>query len=159
MKHIVHPARTHFMLFFDDAWRSLLDHVSYGHDIEGSWLMVEAAEVAGDTELLAQCREAATRMAEAVYRRGIDADGGLLYEGGPRGVVDDRKSWWVQAEAMVGFTNAYQLSGDERFFCAAYLRIFPYGGEYLFGACREEYGGGKRHPLDHSSSVFLVYAV
>jgi mannobiose 2-epimerase len=119
LDRIVHPARTHFSLFFDDAWHSLLDHVSYGHDIEGSWLLVEAAEVAEDAELLARCREAAVTMAEAVYRQGVDGDGGLLYEGGPQGVVDDQKSWWVQAEAMVGFTNAYLLSGDERFLCAA----------------------------------------
>jgi mannobiose 2-epimerase len=119
LDHIVHPDRTHFALFFDDAWRSLLDHVSYGHDIEGSWLLVEAAEVAGEKELLARCREAAVKMAHAVRRRGIDEDGGLLYEGGPRGVVDGQKSWWVQAEAMVGFTNAYQLCGDGRFLRAA----------------------------------------
>ena len=54
-------------------------------------------------------------MAEAVYRYGIDADGGLFYEAGPQGIEDDQKSWWVQAEAMVGFTNAYQLSGQDHF--------------------------------------------
>ena len=119
LQRIVHPERTHFRLFFDDAWRSLLDHVSYGHDIEGSWLLVEAAEVQGDAELLAQARQVAVSMAEAVYQRGIDADGGLFYEAGPQGVVDDQKSWWVQAEAMVGFTNAYQLSGEAHFLQAA----------------------------------------
>jgi mannobiose 2-epimerase len=119
LDRIVHRDRTHFYLFFDDAWRSLLEHVSYGHDIEGSWLLVEAAEVAGDAGLLARSRNAAVTMAEAVYQRGIDEDGGLLYEGGPNGVVDDQKSWWVQAEAMVGFTNAYQLCRDERFLRAA----------------------------------------
>jgi mannobiose 2-epimerase len=129
MDRIVHPDGTHFRLFFDDAWRSLLDHVSYGHDIEGSWLLVEAAEVQGDEALLARAREVAVSMAEAVYRRGIDADGGLLYEGGPQGVVDDQKSWWVQAEAMVGFTNAYQLSGREHFLRAA-LRCWAYIQEH-----------------------------
>lgn len=125
MDRIVHPEGTHFRLFFDDAWRSLLDHVSYGHDIEGSWLLVEAAEVQGEAELLVQARKVALSMAEAVYRRGIDADGGLFYEAGPQGVVDGQKSWWVQAEAMVGFTNAYQLSGKEYFLRAA-LRCWKY---------------------------------
>jgi mannobiose 2-epimerase len=119
LQRIVHPEQTHFQLFFDDAWRSLLDHVSYGHDIEGSWLLGEAAEVQGDAELLQQVHELAVLMAEAVFRQGIDADGGLFYEAGPQGVVDDQKSWWVQAEAMVGFTNAYQLSGKGHFLNAA----------------------------------------
>jgi mannobiose 2-epimerase len=119
LQYIVHPAGTHFQLFFDDAWRSLLDHVSYGHDIEGSWLLVEAAQVHGDATLLGQARATAASMAQAVYRRGIDADGGLFYERGPQGVADDQKSWWVQAEAMVGFTNAYQISGREHLLKAA----------------------------------------
>jgi mannobiose 2-epimerase len=125
VQRIVHPDRTHFWLFFDDAWRSLLDHVSYGHDIEGSWLLVEAAELHDDAELLTQVREIAVAMADGVYHRGIDADGGLFYEAGPQGVVDDQKSWWVQAEAMVGFTNAYQLSGEGHFLRAA-LRCWAY---------------------------------
>jgi mannobiose 2-epimerase len=119
LQRIVHPDGTHFRLFFDNTWRSLLDHVSYGHDIEGSWLLVEAAQVRGDRELLDQARTVALSMAEAVYRHGIDADGGLFYEAGPQGIVDDQKSWWVQAEAMVGFANAYQLSGQEHFLKAA----------------------------------------
>jgi mannobiose 2-epimerase len=119
VREIVHPERTHFRLFFDEAWRSLLDHVSYGHDIEGSWLLLEAAQVQGDAALLAEVREVAVSMAEAVCWQGIDADGGLFYEAGPQGMVDDQKAWWVQAEAMVGFTNAYQLSRDGHFLGAA----------------------------------------
>ena len=129
LQRIVHPDGTHFRLFFDNTWRSLLDHVSYGHDIEGSWLLVEAAEVQRDGELLGQARAVAVTMAGAVYRNGIDTDGGLFYEGGPQGTVDDQKSWWVQAEAMVGFTNAYQLSGQEHFLKAA-LHSWQYIGAH-----------------------------
>jgi mannobiose 2-epimerase len=119
-RHVIDRQTHHFKLFFDDQWRSLSDHVSYGHDIEGSWLLVEAAQVQGDVELLEQVRASALAMAAAVYREGIDADGGLFYEGGPRGLVDTHKSWWVQAEAMVGFYNAYQLTGEAHFAQAAY---------------------------------------
>lgn len=115
LQHIVNHKTGHFKLFFDDQWNSLLEHDSYGHDIEGSWLLVEAAEVQGDEALLAEVRKVAISIAEAVYRDGIEADGSIPYEGGPHGLVDDSKSWWVQAEAVVGFYNAYQLSGDERF--------------------------------------------
>jgi mannobiose 2-epimerase len=115
LQHIVNHKTGHFKLFFDDQWNSLLEHDSYGHDIEGSWLLVEAAEVQGDEALLAEVRKVAVSIAEAVYRDGIEPDGSIPYEGGPHGLVDDSKSWWVQAEAVVGFYNAYQLSGDQHF--------------------------------------------
>lgn len=115
LKHIINPATHHFKLFFDDDWTSLVDHESYGHDIEGSWLLVEAAEVQGDEQLLAEARKTAIAIAHAVTRDGIEADGSIPYEGGPHGLVNDAKSWWVQAEAVVGFYNAYQLSGEEHF--------------------------------------------
>lgn len=114
-QHIIDHQTHHFKLFFDDQWNSLLEHDSYGHDIEGSWLLVEAAEVQGDPQLLAEIRQAAVAIAEAVERDGLEADGSIPYEGGPHGLVNDVKAWWVQAEAVVGFYNAYQVSGQERF--------------------------------------------
>jgi mannobiose 2-epimerase len=119
-RHIIDHQTHHFKLFFDDRWRSLSDHVSYGHDIEGSWLLVEAAQVQGDAELLGQVRKSAVKMAEAVYREGIDEDGSVFCEAGPQGLVDTSKAWWVQAEAVVGFCNAYQLTGQAHFAQAAY---------------------------------------
>ena len=120
LQHVVDPATGHFKLFFDDQWNSLLENVSYGHDIEGSWLLFEAAEVQGDPALLEKVRKTAIQIAAAVYQDGLEQDGSLPYEGGPQGLVDSDKSWWVQAEAMVGFYNAYQLSGQERFAQAAH---------------------------------------
>ncbi len=119
-EHIINNSTGHFKLFFDDQWNSLLENVSYGHDIEGSWLLCEAAEVQADPALLEQVREAAIQIAAAVYKDGLEQDGSLPYESGPQGLVDSFKSWWVQAEAMPGFYNAYQLSGQERFAQAAW---------------------------------------
>jgi mannobiose 2-epimerase len=116
---IIDPQGHHFKLFFDDQWQSLVPHVSYGHDIEGSWLLVEAAEIQGDAALLARVQTAALQMAAAVYQRGRDQDGSLFYEGDQQGVVEANKSWWVQAEGMVGFYNAFQLSGRSYFEQAA----------------------------------------
>lgn len=119
-KHIVNHETFHFELYFDDAWNSLLKHEeSYGHDIEGSWLLVEAAQVQGDVQLLAEVCETAIAIADAVCRDGVEADGSIPYEGGPHGLTNDTKAWWVQAEAVVGFYNAYQVSGQERFAEAA----------------------------------------
>ena len=120
LRHVIDHQSGHFRLFFDDRWRSLSENVSYGHDIEGSWLLWEAAGLQGDPALLARVRESALTMATAVYREGLDDDGSLFYESGPQGLLNTHKDWWVQAEAVVGFYNAYQLSGQVHFARAAY---------------------------------------
>ncbi len=116
MDHIVDGSTGHFRMFFDQQWNSLTDHISFGHDIEGSWLIFEAAEVLGDPELFARARRLAVEMAFAVYEQGLDKDGSLFYEANSKGVfIDPNKHWWAQAEAVVGFYNAWQLSRDVRF--------------------------------------------
>lgn len=120
LDRIVDHSTAHFKLFFDNQWNSLTDHVSFGHDIEGSWLIQEAAEVLGDAGLLERARKLAVRMAQAVYDEGLDQDGSLFYEASHGRMVDPNKHWWAQAEAVVGFYNAYQVSGQEQFRAAAW---------------------------------------
>jgi mannobiose 2-epimerase len=116
LDRIVDGATCHFKMFFDNEWRSLTDHISFGHDIEGSWLIPEAAEVLGDRELLERSRSTAVRMAQAVFDEGLDKDGSLFYEADSHGkLIDPNKHWWAQAEAVVGFYNAFQISGQQRF--------------------------------------------
>ncbi|RPJ39497.1 MAG: N-acyl-D-glucosamine 2-epimerase, partial [Chloroflexi bacterium] len=125
LDHVIDP-RTHFTrLFFENDWRSLSDHLSYGHDIETSWLLVEAAEEFGDYDLIEETRAVAVKMAEAVYSQGLDEDGSVLAEGSPRGIIHPEKHWWCEAEGIVGFVNAYQISGDAKFAAAA-LRIWAF---------------------------------
>ena len=118
--HIVDAKTGHFKLFFDERWSSLSRHVSFGHDIEGSWLLVEAAEVLGDAALIRRARELAVTMAQAVYDQGLDKDGSVFHESDGAGVfIDPKKHWWAQAEAVVGFYNAYDISGSAHFLTAS----------------------------------------
>ena len=120
MDRIVDHATSHFKMFFENDWTSLTDHVSFGHDIEGSWLILEAADVLGDVPLIERARELAVHMAQAVYEQGLDTDGSLFYEASHGRMVDPNKHWWAQAEAVVGFYNAYQVSGAQHFRTAAW---------------------------------------
>ncbi len=119
LDRILDPVTHHLRMYFDEEWRPRSRKISFGHDIEGSWLLVEAAEALGKPELLNRTREAAIEMAQAVYDEALDADGGLFYEAGPEGILDTDKHWWPQAEAVVGFLNAWQLSGRPHFLEAA----------------------------------------
>jgi mannobiose 2-epimerase len=125
LNHIIDPVTSHFKLFFDSDWRSLSKLVSFGHDIEGSWLLVEAAQGLGVKPLIQLCQQVGLRMAAAVHEEGLDKAGGLFYESEGGRIVDSDKHWWVHAEAVVGFYNAYQMSGEERFLASS-LRIWDF---------------------------------
>lgn len=113
--HIIDPVSHHQVLFFDENWKPKSDIVSFGHDIEAFWLLLEAAEVLGDETLLAQVQEKVLPLAHAAAK-GLDTDGGMWYElesGSNHWMYE--KHWWVQAEAMIGFLKAYTLTGEDHF--------------------------------------------
>jgi len=116
---IINNETHHFKLFFDDAWKSKNNVESYGHDIEGSWLLCEAAEVLGDEPLIIRTRDNAVKMADAVRRKALDDDGAILYEGEDGKITADSKDWWPQAENVIGMFNAWQISGDDAFLNAS----------------------------------------
>lgn len=120
LERIVDRETGHLKLHFDAAWQSRTPHISYGHDIEASWLLVEAAEQLGDEALLAEVTAVATQLASVTLAEGVDSNGGIFNEGDADGVCDKSKDWWPQAEGMVGFYQAYQLTGEERFLDASH---------------------------------------
>ncbi len=118
-QRILDTRTQHFHHFFDETWGVRSDTYTFGHDIEGTWLLCEAVEVLGDDALLKRVQTVALRMAEVTLREGMDADGALAYEGKGGKVIDPGRECWPQAEAVVGFLSAFQLSGDAKFFAAA----------------------------------------
>lgn len=102
----------HLQLFFDDDWKSKYRIYSYGHDVEASWLIHEAALELGDAELLARVEPIVKRIAEAATEGMTPA--GMIYERNlDTGHLDTDRHWWVQAEAIVGYVNLYRHFGDE----------------------------------------------
>ncbi len=109
---IVNRQSRHLDLFFDENWTSKAEIISYGHDIEASWLIDEAARVLGDKKLLVGVQEICLSIAEAACE-GLQSDGSLIYEfNKTKNHLDRDRHWWVQAEAVVGFLNAFQLTGN-----------------------------------------------
>jgi len=119
MDHIVDPNTHHLILFMKEDWTPVSTEVSYGHDIELSWLLDEAADVDGDPVLIQRAKPISLDIARVTLAEGVDPDGGVLSEGGPKGYTNTDKEWWEQAEAVVGFLNAYQLSGDPKYLAAS----------------------------------------
>ncbi|PZR21978.1 MAG: N-acyl-D-glucosamine 2-epimerase [Citrobacter freundii] len=138
---ILDQGNWHLGLFFDEHWTRKDDHISYGHDIEASWLMQEAAAITGDHLLTNKFEKIAVRIANASLE-GVDKDGGMWYEylQHEKRMIRE-KHWWPQAEAVVGFINAWQHSGQIKYYDAAircWKFIFHYikdqkNGEWYWG--------------------------
>ena len=108
--HILRPDG-HLRLFFDDSWNCGYSTVSYGHDIEASWLLHEAAIVLGDQEVLARIEASVPHIAAAASE-GFSPESGMIYEKhGPEGPADRDRHWWVQAESVVGYFNLWDRFG------------------------------------------------
>ena len=116
---ILNPVTHHLDLFFEMDWtRQAGAMESYGHDIECSWLLHEAALVLGDKQVLEKV-EPIVQMVARASAKGLKSSAsptpspshegeGNIYLGAGGEAV-----WWVQAENVVGWLNIYQYFGDE----------------------------------------------
>ena len=138
---ILNPETHHLDLFFEMDWtRGAGQLESYGHDIECSWLIHEAALVLGDQQVLDKVERVVQDVAKA-SEKGLRPDGAMIHEANlDTGHVDDDLHWWVQAENVVGWVNIYQHFGDASAFekaaaCWQYIKdnlIDWDGGEWFW---------------------------
>ncbi|MCI1640341.1 MAG: AGE family epimerase/isomerase [Bacteroidales bacterium] len=101
----------HLRLFFDKDWNSTDYTVSYGHDIEASWLLHEAAMILGNRDILAAMEPWVKKIGKAAFE-GFARGKGMIYEKHGDGSKDGERHWWVQAETVVGYFNLWQNFGD-----------------------------------------------
>lgn len=144
--YFVNKKTFHLKLFFNEAWHEKPDVISYGHDIEAAWLLQQCAEIIHHEEWINTYKKHAVKITDAATE-GLDKDGGMWYEYEPSlQKLIKEKHWWPQAEAMVGFFNAWQITGHEKYlensikswqFIKDYL-IDKKNGEWFWGI-KEDY--------------------
>ena len=116
IEKIVQPDN-HLGMFFDKEWKLLADEVSYGHDIEASWLLWEAVCELNDEKLKQGIRQKVVDMAETAYKEGFDPACGCMENFSKDGgsVRNRNRVWWIQAETINGFYNAWEMTGLEKY--------------------------------------------
>jgi cellobiose epimerase len=112
---ITDPNSSHLICFMDRSWNRTSSTDSYGHDIEASWLLDEAAGLLGDRDLLRRSKETGMKIAVAA-EEGLQPDGSMIYEkDASSGSRNPERSWWVQSETIVGYLNAFETTGNEKY--------------------------------------------
>lgn len=152
LEKIKSPETHHLGLFFDEEWNLKSTEISYGHDIEASWLLLEAALAIEDDELIEKVKEQARVIGEAAME-GLLPDGSMAYEKHGDGRMDTERHWWVQAEAVVGQMWLYKYQKDDKYLTSMlhtwqYIKdnLIDYAGREWFWSVRED--GTVNHTND-----------
>lgn len=121
----------HYALFFDEDWNLLSNSVSYGHDIESAWLVLEAAEIIGDEDLHSKSKIIAIEVADTFIKKGIATDGSVINETNlTTNHTDTDRHWWPQMEALVGLKFANEIESKDEYISTS-LNIWEYTKNHL----------------------------
>ncbi|MGN0319880.1 MAG: AGE family epimerase/isomerase, partial [Lachnospira sp.] len=124
---IYSPEKKICNVFFDINYNSLINLESFGHDIEASWLIDKACHVLNDKDCYHEMNSIINGLTESAYSNGIDINNHSMNNEYENGQIDRKKIWWVQAEAVTGFYNAYQNDTKH----TEYLHISEQIWEYI----------------------------
>lgn len=126
---IYNPERHRQEVFFDENYHSIIDLHSYGHDIETAWLMDHGVDVLGKESCRSKLSPITRDLTAQIYK--IAFDGHSLANECDKGVVNEHRIWWVQAESVVGFLNGYQRDRSHAEYLEAALRQWEFIKEYV----------------------------
>lgn len=115
-------------VFFDKEWNSLIDLHSFGHDIETAWLVDRSLEVLDDPIYRETIRPITSQLASTIYE--VAYQSSSIVNEAENGVVDETRVWWVQAEGVVGFLNAWEKDSNIQYLKAS-VDIWNYIKQYL----------------------------
>lgn len=149
---IWNPERKRQEVFFDRNLNPLIDLYSYGHDIETSWLVDKCLAVLGEEEFNRLCSPITETIAAQIHKIAYKKHS-LLNEC-ERGTDNTKRIWWVQAESVVGFLNAFEKSEDEKYLAAA-ADIWEFIKEHMVDKregsewfwCTDEDGNAMDEPI------------
>lgn len=133
---VYNPGLRRLEVFFDLDWNSLIDLHSYGHDIEASWLVDRACEVLNDEDYTSKISIITKDLADHIHSIALVYDSSIynkcsVYNECAEGIVDKRRVWWVQAEAILGFVNGYQKDQERSDYIETARMIWKYIKEYV----------------------------
>ena len=121
----------HYELFFDDNWNLLSNSISYGHDIETAWLVIEAAKLLNDKALLKKTENVALKVANTFLEEALDKDCAVINEKNlTTNHIDTDRHWWPQVEALIGLKYAYNLNKDEKYLTNS-IKIWDFTKKHL----------------------------
>lgn len=133
--------QSRFECYFDKRMNSVGNVLSYGHDIEASWLIYRACAILGNESISADFAPKLDKVAQNIIKKGLTDNGknGIYYCR-----VDDTdnvsRSWWVMAEAVVALVHRYVLYGDAQSMTIA-EHIWEYIKKYFISQYGEWHSG------------------
>lgn len=116
VKKVYNPVKRRQEVFFDQEMNSILDLHSYGHDMEASWLLDWGCGLLEDKRLSKKISAVTSQLASQIYHTAYHKHS--VWNECDRGIENKMRIWWVQAESVIGFLNAYQKEPD----CPEYLQ-------------------------------------
>jgi len=101
---------------FTEDWQMLPNENWAGHNAECSWVICHAAKIINDQKLIEKTEQVAVLMMDEVVRLARDkTNGGYANLISENGVQEENKSWWPQAEVVLGLLNVHRITGEENY--------------------------------------------
>ncbi len=118
-------------LFFDEKWNLLSSTISYGHDIETAWLIVEAAKILKIESISQQVQDTAIKVIDTFLLEALDDDGAVMNEKNRNSnQFDTDRHWWPQVEALIGLKYGYTLTHNNEYLKKS-INIWEFTKKYL----------------------------